>query len=115
MTKRRSTPFKVSKPATPALEKAITECVLELKRRKVVVKKVHMVVKSVVSGGYKETEIIDGIKGLANAGKLRVGSSKRTRISTKPQKTFGERTVNLPTADKEVEKTETDPNDDKAE
>ena len=117
MTKRRSIPFKVSKPTSPALEKAITECVSEMKRRKVVVNvvSVQMVVKNLVSEGCKETEVIDGIKDLANMGKLRVGSSKRSRISPKPQKTFGERTVNLPTADKEVESTETEPNDDKAE
>ena len=114
MTKRRSTPFKVSKPVTPALEKAITECVSELKRRKVVVKKVQMVVKSLVSGGYKETEIIDGIKDLANAGKLRVGPSK-AKYGRKQNKTFGERTINPSVANKEHQGTNTESKDEKAE
>ena len=117
MTKRRSIPFKVSKPASPALEKAITECVSEMKRRKVVVNvvSVQMVVKNLVSEGCKEAEVIDGIKDLANTGKLRVGSSKRPRNSPKPAKTFGERTINLPTQDKANQSTETESKDEKEE
>ena len=95
MTKRRSSEFKVSKPATSALEKAITECISEMKRRKVVVKSVKMVVKGLVSESCKENEIIDGIKYMANMGKLRLGSSKRSINFAVQRKAFVDRTINL--------------------
>ena len=114
MTKRRSIPFKVSKSTSPALEKAITECVSEMKRRRVVnVVSAQMVVKNLVSEGCKEAEVIDGIKDLANTGKLRVGSSKRPRNSPKPAKAFGERIINLPTQDKAKQSNETESKDEK--
>ena len=89
-----------------------------MKRREVLVNVVYvkMVVKKLVSEGCKESEVIDGIKDLGNMGKLRVGSSKRSRYSPKLQKTFGERTVNLPTADKVLnQSTETESKDQEAE
>ena len=112
MTKRRSIPFKVSKPASPALEKAITDCISEMNPKK---RKVQMVVKNLASDGCTETEIIDGIKNLANMGKLLVGSSKLPRNSPREHKTFGERTVYLPTAEKENQSAEMESKDEKAE
>ena len=117
MTKRRSVQLKVSKPATPALEKAITECVLEMKRRYAIVNvvRVQMVVKKLVSEGCEEIEVTDGIKDMVNLGKLRLGSAKprlgknslwtKARSSQKQRKPIGERTVNLPTAVKENQST----------
>ena len=95
MTKRRSYEFKVSKPATSALEKAITECISEMKHRKVAVKSVKMVVKGLVSENCKENEIIDGIKDMANTGKLRLGSSRRSINFAVQRKKFVDRTINL--------------------
>ena len=97
MTKRKSHEFKVSKPATSGLEKAITECISEMKRRKVVVKRVKMVVKSLVSESYKEHEIKDGIKDMANMGKLRLGGNK----------SFVKRTINLSANETEIEADDT--------
>ena len=84
MTKRRSIQFKVSKPATPALEKAITEYVSNMDRR--TGRFVKMVVKSLAWRliqdpclNCEENEIIDGIKDMANKGKLRLGSNKLPR------------------------------------
>ena len=119
MTKRRSVQLKVSKPATPALEKAITECVSEMKRRYAIVNvvRVQMVVKKLVSEGCEEKEVTDGIKDMVNLGKLRLGSatprlgknSAWTKTGHgKKLKKFGERTVNLSTADKENQSAETE-------
>ena len=110
MTKRRSIQFKVSKPVTPALEKAITECVSTMDRR--TGRFVKIVVKSLAWRLIKdsflncdENEIMDGIKDMANKGKLRLGSNKLPRNDVfyvpRKYKTFAERTVMLPTADGE--------------
>ena len=79
MTEPRSIPFKVSKPATPAVEKGITECISKVFRSK---RKVKMFAKSLVSEDCDDNEIMDGIKDMVNMGKL--------------HKSFVERTIELP-------------------
>ena len=60
MAKRRSTQLKVSKPPTPALEKEITECVSEMKKKRTVpIVTVKEVIDDLASEELKEEDIIN--------------------------------------------------------